>query len=166
MVTAAGLVEGVGLRVWGKEGKSRDEWFWCWFCCKNWKHLQEGRKFSTAENKWPHFRKLEVVRKGNFFTQNKIFSLLKEEKKKQQNTTINKQHIHKKTLRLLSSQRESVSLWLEEKGQWEGLPQISPKLKDCGGGLEGVEDCVTSGDTFVQSALAFPSWRICFWKKG
>lgn len=87
-------------------------------------------------------------------------------KKKKQNTTTNKQHIHKKTLRLLSSQRESVSLWLEEKGQWEGLPQISPKLKDCGGGLEGVEDCVTSGDTFVQSALAFPSWRICFWKKG
>lgn len=81
MVTAAGLVEGVGLRVWGKEGKSRDEWFWCWICCKNWKHLQEGRKFSTAENKWPHFRKLEVVRKGNFFTENKIFSLLKEEKK-------------------------------------------------------------------------------------
>lgn len=28
MVTAAGLVEGVGLRVWGKEGKSRDERFW------------------------------------------------------------------------------------------------------------------------------------------
>jgi len=46
------------------------------------------------------------------------------------------------------------------------LPQVSPKLKDCGGGLEGAEDCVTSGDTFVQSALAFPSWRICFCKKG
>lgn len=28
MVTAAGLVEGVGLRVWGKEGKSKEEWFW------------------------------------------------------------------------------------------------------------------------------------------
>lgn len=61
---------------------------------------------------------------------------------------------------------ESLSHWLEEKGQWEGLPKISPKLKDCGGGLEGAEECVTSGDTFVQSALAFPSWRICFCKKG
>lgn len=48
--------------------------------CKNRKHLQEGWKFSTAENKWPH-RTLEVVREGNFFTENKIFSLLKEKKK-------------------------------------------------------------------------------------
>lgn len=28
MVAAAGLFEGVGLRIWGKERKSRDERFW------------------------------------------------------------------------------------------------------------------------------------------
>lgn len=94
--------------------------------CKNRKHLQEGWKFSTAENKWPH-RTLEVVREGKFFTENKIFSLLKEKK----NTTTNKQHVHK-PLRLLSSQWESVSLWLEEKVSRRGCLKFLPNWRIVG----------------------------------